>query len=183
MEPPRQPYGYEPGYDNGSPQGYSGPSGYGQPSEYGNQAPPSRSRVDAGRLWIGGLVTALVAALTAVVGLLLVRGILGIPVFAPEGDGAMGDASTGLLAGGAALAALAATLLLHLLMLGTPQAGRFLVWIVSLTTVVMVLLPFTFYASLEAQIGTAAVYLAIGVAIGSLLSAVARGAVRGSQGQ
>ncbi|MER5252240.1 DUF6069 family protein [Streptomyces sp. NPDC002855] len=184
MEPSRQPYGYESGYDHGSPQGYGGPSGYGQPSEYGHQQqPPPRRGVDAGRLWVGGLVTALVAALTAVVGLLLVRGVLGIPVFAPEGDGAMGDASTGLLAGSAALAALAATLLLHLLVLGTPQADRFFVWIVTLATVVMVLLPFTFSASLEAQIGTAAVYLAIGVAIGSLLSAVARGALRGGQGR
>lgn len=173
MEPPRQPYGYESGYDHGSQQGYGGPSGYGQPSDYGQQ----RSRVDASRLWVGGLVTALVAALTAVVGLMLVRGVLGVPVFAPEGEGAMGNASTGLLAGGAAVAALAATLLLHLLLLGTPQAGRFLVWIVALATVVMVLLPFTFSASLEAQIGTAAVYLAIGIAIGSLLSAVARGAL------
>jgi hypothetical protein len=42
----------------------------------------------------------------------------------------MGDASTGLLAGGAAVAALVATLLLPLLCLGTPQPGRLLAWFV-----------------------------------------------------
>ncbi|MGW5731696.1 MULTISPECIES: DUF6069 family protein [Streptomyces] len=186
MEPPRQSYGHEQGYGPESPPGYGGPSDYGQASTYRPSSDhalrrPARHRVDAGRLWVGGLVTALVAALTAVVGLLLVRGVLGIAVFAPEGDGVMGDASTAVLAGGAAVAALAATLLVHLLLLGTPQADRFLIWIVTLATGVMVLLPFTFALSLKAQIGTAAVYLAIGAAIGSLLSAVARGAVRGGE--
>ncbi|MCX4647588.1 hypothetical protein ACWGDS_24705 [Streptomyces sp. NPDC055059] len=67
----------------------------------------------------------------------LVRGVLGVAAFAPERDGAMGDASTGLLAGGAAVAALVATLLLHLLCLGTPQPGRFFAWIVTLATLVV----------------------------------------------
>ncbi|MFD6415506.1 DUF6069 family protein [Streptomyces sp. NPDC060194] len=140
---------------------------------------PARPRVDAGRLWAGGVMTALVAALTAVVALLLVRGVLGIPVFAPEGDGAMGNATTGALAGGAALAALAATGLLHLLVAATPRPERFLAWIVALVTAVLVLLPFTTDLSLEASIGTAVVYLLIGTAIGTLLSSVARSAVRG----
>ncbi|MFC8507594.1 DUF6069 family protein [Streptomyces sp. NPDC057411] len=158
-------------------------SPYGPPSTWeaarGPVAERARGpRLDPVRLWSGGAMTAVVAALMAVVGVLLVRGVLGIPVFAPEGDGAMGDASTGLLAGGAAVAALAATALLHLLILGTPQPGRFFAWIVGLATMVMVLLPFTTGLPLDARIGTAAVYLAIGVTIGSLLSAVARGAVR-----
>ncbi|WP_393061673.1 DUF6069 family protein [Streptomyces sp. LN549] len=139
---------------------------------------PQAPRVDAGRLWAGGAVTAVVAALTSVVGLLLIRGVLGIPVFAPEGDGAMGDASTGVLAMGAALAALMATGLLHVLMLATPQPGTFFVWIVTLTTAVMVLLPFTTSAAPDAKIGSAALYLVIGIAIGSLLSAAGRSAMR-----
>ncbi|MFJ8822730.1 DUF6069 family protein [Streptomyces sp. NPDC102467] len=140
--------------------------------------PAPTSRVDAGRLWAGGAVTALVAALTAAVALLFVRGILGIPVFAPEGDGAMGNATTGVLAGGAAVAALAATALLHVLIVLTPQPGRFFTWIVALATAIMVLLPFTTSADLWAKIATAAVYLVIGAAIGSLLSAVGRSAYR-----
>ncbi|WP_405902575.1 DUF6069 family protein [Streptomyces sp. NBC_00656] len=154
-----------------------------QPQQTGYVPPQHRPRaqvprVDAGRLWAGGAMTALVAALTAVVGLLLIRGVLGIPVFAPEGDGAMGDASTGVLAMGAAFAALVATALLHLLMLATPQPGTFFVWIVTLATAVMVLLPFTTSAPLDTRIGSAALYLVIGIAIGSLLSAAGRSATR-----
>ncbi|MFI7008835.1 DUF6069 family protein [Streptomyces sp. NPDC050145] len=141
-------------------------------------APAPPPRLNASRLWAGGITTAIVAALTAVVALLLIRGVLGIAVFAPESDGAMGNATTGALAGGAALAALVATALLHLLIAATPWPGRFFAWIIALVTAVMVLLPFTSDLPQAAACGTAAVYLAIGVAIGSLLSSVARAAVR-----
>ncbi|MGY0017494.1 DUF6069 family protein [Streptomyces sp. cg35] len=166
MDPSNSPYGRQ----NTS---YGGPPIPAQPT-----APPPAPRLDAGKLWAGGLMTAVVAALTAVVALLLVRGVLGVAVFAPEGDGAMGDASTAALAGGAALAALAATALLHLLIAATPRPERFFSWIIALATAVMVLLPFTTGLPLDAKLGTAAVYLVIGIAIGSLLSSVARGAVR-----
>ncbi|MFG2561531.1 DUF6069 family protein [Streptomyces sp. NPDC048496] len=155
---------------------------YGQPQQrtgYLRPKPP-RLRVDAARLWAGGAMTAVVAALTAVVGVLLVRGVLDVPLFAPKGDGVMGDASTGLLATGAGLAALAATALVHLLILATRQPGMFFVCIVVLATAVMMLLPFTTSAPLDAKIGSAAVCLAIGIVIGSLLSAAGRSAVRRS---
>ena len=163
-----------------SPNGPYGPSNssYRVPQPATEQVPPTQPRLDAGRLWAGGVMTAVVAALTAIVALLLVRGVLGIAVFAPEGDGAMGNATTGALAGSAALAALAATGLLHLLMAATPRPDRFFSWILTLATAVMVLLPFTTTASLSAKCGTAAVYLLIGVAIGTLLSSVARSAIR-----
>ena len=51
----------------------------------------------------------------------------------------MGDASTGVLAMGAALAALVATGLLHVLILATPQPGTFFVWIVTLAVTVNLL--------------------------------------------
>lgn len=140
------------------------------------QVPQARPKVDAGRLWMGGAMAALVAALTAVVAVLLVRGVLDVAIFAPEGRGAFGDASTGALAAGAAGAALAATLLMHLLLLGAPQPGRFFTWIVGLATAAMVLLPFTTDAKLSSKVGSAAVFLVIGIAIGSLLSAVGRSA-------
>ncbi|MET9676336.1 DUF6069 family protein [Streptomyces sp. NPDC006482] len=164
METPQSPYGYE----------TDGPA-----TPYPSRPPgtPSPS-LDAQRLWVGGLMTAVVAALTAVVAVLLVRGVLGIPVFAPEGNGAMGDVSTGLLAGGAFVAALAATGLMHVLIIASPGPVRFFSWIVGLVTAVMMLLPFTTEATSAAKVGTAAVYLVIGIAIGSLLTAVARGAVR-----
>ncbi|MFE7712083.1 DUF6069 family protein [Streptomyces sp. NPDC057486] len=155
---------------------------YGQPQQqtgYLRPKPP-RLRVDAARLWAGGAMTAVIAALTAVVGVLLVRGVLDVPLFAPKGDGAMGDASTGLLAAGAAVAALAGTALLHLLIVATRQPGPIFVCIVVLATVVMVLLPFTTSLPIDAKIGSAAVCLAVGIAIGSLLSATGRSSVRRS---
>lgn len=45
---------------------------------------PATPAVNAKRLWAGGAATALVAALAAVVGLLIVRGILDTPVITPE---------------------------------------------------------------------------------------------------
>ncbi|MEU6660143.1 DUF6069 family protein [Streptomyces sp. NPDC046821] len=187
METPRAPYSQNPGYGQDSQQlygpdpthpEYTGYPPYGSPLD-GPAAQRPQSRVDARRIWSGGVMTAIVAALTAVAGVLLVRGVLGISVFAPEGEGAMGDASTGLLAGGSAAAALAATLLLYLLCLGTPQPGRFFAWIVSLATFVVVLQPFTTSADVVTKIGTAAVFAAVGLSIGMLLTPVARGAVRG----
>lgn len=46
--------------------------------------------VAGGRLWAGGAATAVVAALIAVVGILIARGVFGVPVLAPEGEGTWG---------------------------------------------------------------------------------------------
>ncbi|RAJ69779.1 hypothetical protein K378_00934 [Streptomyces sp. Amel2xB2] len=131
-------------------------------------------RVSAARLWAGGFVVALVAALAAAVALLLVREVLDIPVLAPVVDGSTETASTGRYALGAALVALAATAVLHLLTLATPQPVRFLGWIVALGTAAVMLLPFTTTASWQAKGGTAGVSLVVGIVIGTLLATVAR---------
>jgi hypothetical protein len=139
--------------------------------------PPDAPRtVNAGRLWTGGVATALVAALVALVGVLIARGLLDVPVLAPTDEGTLGNAKTLRLAVLAALAALLATGLLHLLLLSTPQPRRFFSWIMALATVAAALAPFLTDADLDQQVATAAIYLAIGVAIGSLLSGVARSA-------
>jgi len=139
--------------------------------------PPDAPRtVNAGRLWTGGVATALVAALVALVGVLIARGLLDVPVLAPTDEGTLGNAKTLRLAVLAALAALLATGLLHLLLLSTPQPRRFFSWIMALATVAAALAPFLTDADLDEQVATAAIYLAIGVAIGSLLSGVARSA-------
>jgi hypothetical protein len=80
-----------------------------------------RLRVDAARLWTGGLATALVAALVAVVGVLIVRGLFDVPVLAPTREGVLGGTSTARLAIVAAVAALLATGLMHLLLVSTPD--------------------------------------------------------------
>ncbi|MDB1087563.1 DUF6069 family protein [Streptomyces sp. ACA25] len=140
--------------------------------------PPDRPRLNAGRLWGGGVMTALVAALAAAVAMMLVHGVLGIEVFAPEEDGSLVLTDTLPLALGAAAAALVATALLHVLMLITPAPDRFFAWIVALATAAMVLLPFTRDTDWESRFATGGVYLVIGLVIGSLLSSVGRRAVR-----
>jgi Family of unknown function (DUF6069) len=139
---------------------------------------PRTLQVDAGRLWTGGLATALVAALVALVGVLIARGLFDVPVLAPTDKGALGDASTARLAVLAAVAALLATGLMHLLLVSTPQPWRFFSWIVALLILVAVLVPFTTDAELDTKVATAAISLVIGLAIGSLVPAVARSATR-----
>lgn len=137
-----------------------------------------RPHVDAARLWSGGVATAVVAGLVALVGVLVCRWLFGIPLLAPKQDGAYGDAHTTALVLLAAAAALIATALVHLLMLGTPRPLTFFGWIVGLATVLAVLVPFSTTAPLTAKVATAVVDLVIGVAIGSLLSGVAARSVR-----
>ena len=139
---------------------------------------PSRPQVDAGKLWPGGIATAVVAALVALVGVLVCRWLFGIPLLAPKSDGAYGDVHTTDLVLIAAGAALVATGLVHLLLLGTPRPLTFFAWIIGLATVLAVLVPFSTSAPLTAKVATAAVDLVLGVAIGSLISGVAARSVR-----
>lgn len=134
--------------------------------------------MDPAKLWAGGLATAMVAALVAVVGILIARGIFGIAVLAPEGHGAWGNANTGSYALAAAFVALLATGLMHLLILTTPSPTSFFGWIIALLTVLAVVLPIGLFAALEQRLATAAINFVIGLAIGVLLSTVAGGATR-----
>ena len=138
----------------------------------------SRPGVDAGQLWAGGAATAVVAGLIALVGVLVCRWLFDVPILAPKHDGAYGNAHTTTLILLSALAALVATLLMHLLLLSTPRPTLFFGWIVGLVTVVMVIFPFSTGATMEEKIATAAVYLVLGVAIGTLITGVAHRAVR-----
>ena len=55
------------------------------PERPGPERPRSdRPQVDAGRLWPGGIATAVVAGLVALVGVLVCRWLFGIPLLAPE---------------------------------------------------------------------------------------------------
>ena len=131
-------------------------------------------RLDAGRLWAGGLATALVAALIAVAGILLARGVLEIPVLAPQGDGLWGNASTMTYALAAAGAALAATGLLHVLALTTPRFPAFFTRIMGLVTMIAAVLPLTLDTAAASRVATATLNLVLGLAIMSILNGVAR---------
>jgi len=134
--------------------------------------------VDARKLWAGGVATAIVAGLIAVAGILIARGLFDVPILAPKGEGVWGDADTARYALWCALGALVATGLLHLLLVTTPRPLRFFSWIIALATLVAAVAPFGTSGSTESKIATAVINLVIGIAIGALLSGVARTAQR-----
>lgn len=138
-----------------------------------------RMVVNARLLWSGGAAAAVVTALIAVVGVVVVRGILDIAVLAPQRSGAFGDASTWGLAIGAAGATLLATALMQLLLSFTPRPFLFFGWIVGLLTFVAVLAPFATSAEFPAKLATAMINLLLGVAIGSLVGGTAARSVTG----
>jgi len=132
--------------------------------------------VDAGRLWAGGVATALVAALTAIVGLLIARGIFNVTVVEPKGQGVWGNASTVTYALVAALVALLATGLMHLLSLTVPSPGSFFAWIMVLLTAIAVVVPLTLNIETSAKVATAAINLVIGLVITIVISSMAASA-------
>src|SRR5579859_4684746 len=134
--------------------------------------------IEPGPLWAGGVATAIVAALIALVGILVSRWLFTIPILAPRRDGAWGDVSTGMYVLSAAGAALAGTAIMHLLLLTTPRPQVFFGWIIALATIVAVVFPFSTTAALDQKFATALVNLVLGIAIGNLLSQVAGRAVR-----
>ncbi|AXB41115.1 DUF6069 family protein [Amycolatopsis albispora] len=124
-----------------------------------------RPGVDAGRLWAGGIATAVVAALLAIVGLLIARGLFEVEVLAPEGAGIWGNASTPYYAVTAAVVALLATGLMHLLSVATPAPSQFFGWIMVLVTLIAVVVPLTLTVDLGAKIATALINLVLGLVI------------------
>jgi len=136
---------------------------------------PAGPVVNAGRLWTGGLATAAVAALVALVGTLVVRVLFEI---APLGArGGFDSAQAGTLCLLAAVAALAATGIAHLLLVSTPQPLAYLGWIIGLSTAAAVVLPLLAGTAWVVAVATAVVHLVIGLAIGSLVVGAAAAAV------
>jgi hypothetical protein len=124
------------------------------------------------------VATAVVAALIALVGVLIVRAVLRIAVYAPADAGAFGDSSTVTLCLVCAAAALAATGLVHLLIVATPRPLTYFSWIVGLVTAAATVLPFTYAESLPVAFAQAIINLVVGAAIGSLLSGAAANATQ-----
>lgn len=137
----------------------------------------SRRRVDPIRIWTGGVATALVAGGIGWVGVLVIRAIFHVPGIHRVGNDNLSVDQLSL-AITAAVAALLATALLHLLLLGTPGAHRFFAWIVGLVVVGFIVEQMLTGDGWLSSVLISAVYLVIGIAIASLLSGVARTAVR-----
>src|SRR5260370_12906218 len=91
----------------------------------GSSGSRSRQTIDVGQLWSGGVATAIVAGLVALVGVLVCRWLFGVPILAPKSDGAYGDAHTTDFVLAAAGPALVATALAHLLLVSTPRPLAF----------------------------------------------------------
>ncbi|MEY9844363.1 DUF6069 family protein [Streptacidiphilus sp. MAP5-3] len=133
-------------------------------------------RIDAGRLWGGGIATAVVAGLLTEVGILIARGMLHLAILAPQGEGLWGDASTTSYAVAAGVVALVATGLLHFLLSTTPSATVFFGWIMALLTVVAVIMPLKVVGTSTEVIATVTLNLVLGVVVTLLLISAARGA-------
>ena len=153
------------------------------PVQQSHHAPPPMTRADsqdtevsARRLWAGGGATAVVAAGIGVVGVLLIRGLLGIPILSAKGQ--LVDQAMAVVPISAALAALVATALLHLLLLTTPRPTAFFGAICAIVVAILVLQVFLVGGTTEQQVATSVLYVVIGVGISCLLSGVARTAVR-----
>jgi Family of unknown function (DUF6069) len=143
-----------------------------------NPEPEPTRRVDARPLWSGGVATAVVAALIALVGILVCRWLFNVPILSPRREGAWGNASTVGYVFAAAACALVATALMYLLLISTPYPRVFFGWIIGLATLVAVVYPFSTTAPMSQKFATAVVNLILGVAIGTLITEVSRRATR-----
>ncbi|SMD26553.1 DUF6069 family protein [Kibdelosporangium aridum] len=136
-----------------------------------------RPGVNAARLWASGLATAVVAALLAIVGIMIARGILDVPVLAPKGEGVWGNANTFTYALLSGAAALLATGLMHLLVLAVSTPRQFFTWIMVLATLIAVVLPLTLTVEPGAKVATAVINLAIGLAITIIINSATSAAL------
>jgi hypothetical protein len=124
------------------------------------------------------VAAAVVSALIGLVGVLVARAVFQLAVLSPKSYGAFGDESTTRLCVIAAIAALLATGLAHLLLVSTPSPLSYFGWIVGLLTVAAVVIPFLGSGSLPARLAVAIIHLIIGLAIGALVSNAAASASR-----
>jgi hypothetical protein len=112
-----------------------------------------------------------------VVGVLLIRGLLGIPILSAKGQ--LVDQAMATVPITAGLGALGATALLHLLLLTTPRATAFFGAICSIVIAIMVLQVFIVGGTMEQEAATSMLYVVIGR---HNLPAVGSGAHRGAEG-
>jgi hypothetical protein len=137
---------------------------------------PRRPVLDAAKLWTGGLASAVIAALVSLVGMLVLRVLAQV---APYGhDLAAATVNPVVLCVGAALAALVATAVAHLLLVSTPSPLAYLGWILGLSTAAAAVLPFAIGIPLATAVAVGLLHLVIGLSIGSLVVNTAATAAR-----
>jgi hypothetical protein len=137
---------------------------------YGNQG----TRVDAIRLWAGGVAAAFVSAGIVVIGLLIAH-ILSVHVVINTGGGALIDVNTGWYAIVAAVATLGATGLMYLLLVSdAPRPELLFSAIMAIVTALAVLVPFTSTLSVQSEVTIAAINLAVGATVIILISGIGK---------
>jgi hypothetical protein len=137
-----------------------------------------QARADAGRLWAGGVVTALVAAGVALVAVMVSDKLLHVTLLNPDGTREPADDAMVMLPLLAAIVTVFATGLVHLLMTTTPRASQFFASIGALVMALILLQVYLSASDVTGRLATGVLYLVIGVVIISSLSGVARTAVR-----
>ena len=131
-------------------------------------------RLDWIGLFAGTMATALVSGLVAVVGIIAARAVLDVEIIGPRGGQAFQDATPGQLTFIAAFGAFSAGVLVQALVYVTPRPLLFFGLITWLVTAAVALWPLTTTAGALAKVASMLVYLAIGAAISTLTSTVAR---------
>src|SRR6478609_7702194 len=178
QDPPTRRYGQLPVPPSGAPQGQ--PPAYvpqqqgavpAEPERVVSPADP-RLTVEAGRFWAGAAATALVAALIGLIGVLVFERIFAIDLVPPPDVFSTGSQQAAWAIDAAILALLAAGLL-HVLILSTPRPRAFFGWIMALVIVVITALPFAWSSDATAAAVSGLINLLIGIAVWSLLAGVA----------
>jgi hypothetical protein len=129
-----------------------------------DDARESEARSAQVRYGVGAAITAVLAALTGLVGLILAHGILGISVMFGSGSTLtpIGFTEYGFAAAGIAL--LAAGLFGAMVRIA-PKPATYYAWLTGMVTLLAGLLPFTTTAGLHSQIALAVINVAVGLVI------------------
>ena len=135
--------------------------------------PPDRWALNAGRFWAGVAATAVVAAVTGLVGVLIVEGILDLTLHPPRLNVFGLESHSARYAVAGVLATVLAGGLFHLLLVAAPRPEAFFTWIVLLLTLAAALTPFALTDDTADAIATGVLNAAIGLAILTLLRGVA----------
>lgn len=120
---------------------------------------PDRYALDTARFWTCTVAAAVVAAL---VGLVIARGLVKVPVLAPPSGGGWGDVRTAVYAIVGASVVVLAGALMHLLIIGVAEPRRFFVWIMTLVTLIAMIIPLVPDGQLGVKIAITLIILTIG---------------------
>lgn len=124
-----------------------------------------QTEFSATKLWTGGVAAALIEALLAVVGFLVVKNILRMPILgvAPSGNTYSPTMAGYAFAG--AVAAILATAVMHLLLVGTPRPLFYFGWVGALCTAILFLIPLGIRQDWSNVVPTAVINLIGGIVI------------------